>query len=174
MRRAPGLGTTSFSIISGAQRRLACLMSTSAIGSRDRSACSTRSVTARSNGSARPGGSGFPGPSRARSSAPLPLPGARTPSPSKAAARTVRLAASNSTSSPDLRRALVALAASASLICSPLRAQESEPEPTLEELIPDEAVANPEAWAEQGVPPEDQATADAAGEPDPDSPLADV
>jgi len=108
--------------------------------------------------------------------APLPLPGARTLFPSKAAARTAHLAASSSTSSPDFRRVFVALAASASLICSPLHAQESQPErePTLEDLIPDEAVANPEAWAAQGVPPEDQAAENAPGELDPDSPLADV
>jgi translocation and assembly module TamA len=93
---------------------------------------------------------------------------------SRAAARTGRLGVRSSTSSPKLRDVLVALAASASLICSPLAAQETEPLPTLEELIPDEAVANPEAWAEQGVPPEAAAQEDAPGELDPDSPLAEL
>jgi len=69
---------------------------------------------------------------------------------------------------------LVALAASTSLICSPLAAQDTEAPATLEELIPDEAVANPEAWAEQGVPPEAAAAEDAPGELDPASPLAEV
>ena len=70
------------------------------------------------------------------------------------------------------------MAASASLICSPLAAQDTQALPTLEELIPDEAVANPEAWAEQGVPPEAAAAEDAneaaLGELDPASPLAEL
>jgi translocation and assembly module TamA len=71
-------------------------------------------------------------------------------------------------------RALAVLAASTSLICSPLAAQDAEP--TLEELIPNEAVANPEAWAQQGVPPEEAAAAEEALEQElqPDSPLAEV
>lgn len=70
------------------------------------------------------------------------------------------------------RRLLAALAASASIAWSPLAAQQAEP--TLEELIPDEAVANPEAWAQQGVPPEAAAAEDAPAEVDANSPLADV
>jgi translocation and assembly module TamA len=93
---------------------------------------------------------------------------------SKAAARTACLAGSSSTSSPKLRDFLVALAASASLICTPLHAQDGEPLPTLEELIPEEAVANPEAWAEQGVPPGAAAAEDDPGELDPASPLAEM
>ena len=69
---------------------------------------------------------------------------------------------------------MVALAASTSLICSPLAAQDAEAPATLEELIPDEAVANPEAWAEQGVPPEAAAAEDDPTELDPASPLAEV
>ncbi len=70
-------------------------------------------------------------------------------------------------------RALTLLAASTSLVCSPLAAQQADP--TLEELIPDAAVANPEAWAQQGVPPEDAAAAEQETvELQPDSPLAEV
>ena len=51
--------------------------------------------------------------------------------------------------------ALVALlAAVAPCFASPLAAQDSEAPPSLEDLIPDEAVADPEAWAAQGVPAE--------------------
>lgn len=75
--------------------------------------------------------------------------------------------------SPRLRwRAfLAALAASASLISSPLAAQDSS---SLEDLIPDEAVADPEAWARQGVPPEETAAEDAPPEVAPDSPFAEL
>jgi translocation and assembly module TamA len=69
---------------------------------------------------------------------------------------------------------LVAWAASAALAWSPAAAQEASPQPTLEELIPDSAVADPEAWARQGVPPEDAVEEDAPPEVEPDSPLADV
>lgn len=68
---------------------------------------------------------------------------------------------------------VAALAASASLAWTPLAAQEAS-EPTLEELIPDEAVANPEGWAQQGVSPEDVAAEEAPPELDPNSPLAEV
>jgi translocation and assembly module TamA len=84
------------------------------------------------------------------------------------------MAGRSSISSRSLRHSLAALAASASLICSPLAAQDTSAEPTLEELIPDEAVANPEAWAQQGVPPEAAAAEDAPGEVQPDSPLAEL
>jgi len=73
-----------------------------------------------------------------------------------------------------LRRLIVAFAASASLIAWPIAAQDSETLPTLEELIPDEAVANPEAWAERGVPPEAAAAENLPDEVDPGSPLADL
>lgn len=89
---------------------------------------------------------------------------------SKAEARTGRLADSGSTSWPRLRRRLVALAASTSIICSPVAAQDAETLPTLEELIPDEAVADPEGWAAQGVPA-DAASQEAAPELDASSPL---
>jgi translocation and assembly module TamA len=41
----------------------------------------------------------------------------------------------------------------------------------LEELIPDEAVADPEGWAQQGVPPEDRTAEDVPGELQANSPL---
>jgi translocation and assembly module TamA len=70
-------------------------------------------------------------------------------------------------------RALTAITLSTSLVCAPLAAQDTGAEPTLEELIPDAAVADPEAWAQQGVPPEEAAAAEqAADELAPDSPLA--
>lgn len=56
----------------------------------------------------------------------------------------------------------------------PTAAQDTEALPTLEELIPDEAVANPEAWAERGVPPEAAAAETVPDEVSPDSPLADL
>ncbi len=80
----------------------------------------------------------------------------------------------SSTSSSSLRRLLVALAASASLLATPAAAQDSQTLPMLEDLIPDEAVANPEDWAAQGVPPEAAAGEDAPGELDPSSPLAEL
>jgi len=73
-----------------------------------------------------------------------------------------------------LSRLLVALAASASLVAAPATAQDAQTVPTLEDLIPDEAVANPEGWAAQGVPPEAAASEDAPGELDPSSPLAEL
>lgn len=65
---------------------------------------------------------------------------------------------------------------------APLAAQDIEAPPRLEDLIPDEAVANPEAWAERGVAEDlaaEGAAADAADfpaepEPDADAPLADL
>src|SRR5690606_7787709 len=170
MRREPGLGTTSFSIISDARRMQGCLTCISAIGSRGRSACSTRSATVRSNGSDRPDGGVSPLLSRPLSSKPCPPLGVTMPFVSKAEARTGRLADSGSTSWPRLRRRLVALAASTSIICSPVAAQDAEALPTLEELIPDEAVADPEGWAAQGVPA-DAASQEAAPELDASSPL---
>ncbi|MEO7550933.1 MAG: BamA/TamA family outer membrane protein [Croceibacterium sp.] len=50
----------------------------------------------------------------------------------------------------------------------PLAAQDAQP--TLEDLIPDAAVADPEVWAKRGVPPETQV--DVASQPDPASPIA--
>lgn len=91
-----------------------------------------------------------------------------------AGARTARPAARSSTTSPSapaIRRALVALAASASLICLPAAAQDS---PSLEELIPDSAVADPESWAQQGVPAEEAAREEAPPELEPGSPLSET
>ena len=59
-------------------------------------------------------------------------------------------------------------------MCSPLAAQDAT-DRELEELIPDAAVADPETWAQQGVPPEEAAAAEQATEElAPDSPLADT
>jgi translocation and assembly module TamA len=89
-------------------------------------------------------------------------------------------------------RLLAVLATSAALAWSPLYAQDAAPrpepdpaaeptpapapvpEPTLEDLIPNEAVANPEGWAAQGVPAEAAAAEDAAPEVAPDSPIAEL
>lgn len=56
------------------------------------------------------------------------------------------------------------------------RAQDRQAPPSLEELIPDSAVANPEEWAGQGAPaaPDEDAAVEAMAEVDPDSPLADL
>ncbi len=71
-----------------------------------------------------------------------------------------------------IARTSTALAAALALLASPLAAQERQVPPRLEDLIPDAAVENPEDWAAQGVPAEDQAGA-AAQEPlSADAPLA--
>src|SRR5690554_4338482 len=173
MRRGPGLGTTSFSIISGAPRKQGCRTSTSATGSMERSVCSTRSGTARSNGSAPLDGGAFLRLSKTLSLKPYLRLGVTAPYASTAEARTGHLADSDSTSWPRLRRRLVALAASTSLIWSPLAAQDTETLPTLEDLIPHEAVANPEGWASQGVPADADA-GEGPGELDPSSPVAEL
>jgi len=89
--------------------------------------------------------------------------------------RTPRSPSSASPSS----RALLALACAAFAL-APVGAyaqDQSAPE-SLEELIPDSAVENPEEWAQQGAPaaPEEDAAAEAAltEEVDPNSPLAEV
>lgn len=76
-------------------------------------------------------------------------------------------------------RALCALAcAGLALAPAGALAQDRTAPASLEELIPDSAVENPEAWAQQGAPasPEEDAAADAAlaAEVAPDSPLAEV
>ncbi|MGN3973888.1 autotransporter assembly complex protein TamA [Tsuneonella sp. SYSU-LHT278] len=55
-------------------------------------------------------------------------------------------------------------------------AQDRRTPSSLEELIPDSAVADPERWAAQGAPadPDEDAAVAALAEPDPDSPLAEV
>ena len=60
-----------------------------------------------------------------------------------------------------------ALLSGALAVSTPLAAQDTSTVPTLEELIPDSAVANPEAWA-QGEP---ETAANAQGEIDPETPL---
>lgn len=65
------------------------------------------------------------------------------------------------------------LAAAALVAGQPAWAQASSSQPTLEDLIPDSAVEDPESWASQGVPPEVQAENQ---EPalDADAPLAEM
>jgi translocation and assembly module TamA len=95
-----------------------------------------------------------------------------------AAARTARLAASNSTRSADaslsrrVRRLVAALTISA-MLAQPVAAQDRTTLPELEDLIPDSAVDNPEDWARNGVPPEQAQPAENA-QPQPDTPLADM
>lgn len=54
----------------------------------------------------------------------------------------------------------------------PLAAQDTQVEPTLEELIPDSAVENPESWAEQGSEPASPEPGEV--EPDPETPIAEL
>ncbi|MEO6041969.1 MAG: BamA/TamA family outer membrane protein [Croceibacterium sp.] len=55
-------------------------------------------------------------------------------------------------------------------MAGPAAAQDASAQATLKDLIPDEAVADPEAWAKRGVPPEAQQQT--APQPDPASPIA--
>ena len=63
-----------------------------------------------------------------------------------------RTAASANTSSPTDRHVLTGALAAAALALSgvPLAAQDADAPPSLEDLIPDSAVENPDGWAEQG------------------------
>jgi len=72
---------------------------------------------------------------------------------------------------------VTALAAALSLLAAPfapLAAQDRQDTPSLEDLIPDEAVDNPEEWAAQGVPAADEADANAQAPLDVDAPLAEM
>ena len=60
-------------------------------------------------------------------------------------------------------------AAAISLVATPLAAQDAEAPPSLEDLIPDSAVDDPEGWAGQGTEGED--AAEDATIPDPDTPI---
>lgn len=84
-----------------------------------------------------------------------------------------RLAGSSSTISAEtrvhLRHLVASFAVSASFFCLPAGAQNA---PTLQDLIPDSAVADPEGWAQQGVPA-DSAAEEAPSEVQASSPLAD-
>jgi len=71
-----------------------------------------------------------------------------------------------------LRRALAALAASVSILATPIAAQDQSAPQQLEDLIPDEAVANPEDWAAKGVPEAAAEAEDAPPELEVDSELA--
>ncbi|WP_120076863.1 autotransporter assembly complex protein TamA [Aurantiacibacter odishensis] len=67
-----------------------------------------------------------------------------------------------------------ALALTATPFAQPLAAQERQDTPSLEDLIPDSAVDNPEEWAAQGVPAADEADADAQVPLEADAPLAEM
>ena len=60
------------------------------------------------------------------------------------------------------------------VLVQPLAAQDRTTLPELKDLIPDSAVANPEAWAKQGVPPEAVSSPNAEPDVQPDTPLADM
>ena len=76
------------------------------------------------------------------------------------------------------RQTGTALAAALALLASPfsqpLAAQERQDTPSLEDLIPDAAVDNPEEWAAQGVPATDEVAADAQVPLAADAPLAEM
>ena len=71
-------------------------------------------------------------------------------------------------------RSSTAMAASLALLASPLSAQERQDTPSLEDLIPDSAVDNPEDWAAQGVEVQDRADAEEQAPLDADAPLAEM
>lgn len=77
-----------------------------------------------------------------------------------------------------LVRTSTALAAAFALLANPLfqaaHAQERQDTPRLEDLIPDSAVENPEDWASQGVPADDQVDAQAQEPLDATAPLAEM
>lgn len=86
-----------------------------------------------------------------------------------------RPAVRNSTSWPDfscrrvIRHAAASLGVIAALFAGPAAAQNRPVEPQLEELIPDEAVEDPEGWAARAVPAAAIATDDVLPELDADS-----
>lgn len=86
--------------------------------------------------------------------------------------RTLRFRSSVSPSN----RALLAVAGAALALCPiAAQAQDSQAPASLEDLIPDSAVSDPEAWALQGAPAEaGDDVAEPVTEVDPQSPLAEV
>ena len=81
-------------------------------------------------------------------------------------------------SSPDPIRhrwfASCALVAALALAWQPAAAQDLQDSQALEDLIPDAAVQDPEGWAADGVPAQDEANAEAQPELAVDAPLADM
>lgn len=76
-----------------------------------------------------------------------------------------------------MKKLAAALAASAALLAIPAAAQDISASQSLEDLIPDSAVADPESWAGQGVPAaerQDAAGADPLPDLQADSPLAEM
>lgn len=73
-----------------------------------------------------------------------------------------------------IARTSTALAAALAMLAHPVAAQERQVAPRLEDLIPDAAVENPEEWAAQGVPSDDEADARAQQPLGPDAPLAEM
>ncbi|WP_338241095.1 autotransporter assembly complex protein TamA [Aurantiacibacter hainanensis] len=70
-----------------------------------------------------------------------------------------------------IARTSTALAAALAVLAQPLAAQGRQDTPRLEDLIPDAAVENPEDWAAQGVPADDEADAQAQQPLGPDAAL---
>lgn len=60
----------------------------------------------------------------------------------------------------------VLLSAIAPCLVTPLAAQDAEAPPRLEDLIPDEALTDPEAWADDGVPADEARPVELPPEPD--------
>lgn len=74
--------------------------------------------------------------------------------------------------SDNLRHTLALCTLALGLGAAPISAQEEGPQPTLEDLIPDSAVDNPDEWAQQGTDP--VASDLSEEEPDPDTPITDL
>lgn len=87
------------------------------------------------------------------------------------------MASQPSTRSPT-DRALTALASCLAAIAvagaSPLAAQDSEAPPTLDDLIPQSAVENPDDWAQQGTDADAPSAAEPSPEPESETPIAEL
>ncbi len=92
--------------------------------------------------------------------------------------KTILRVSSANTSSPDFAPALIkvttALAAVLALAAQPALAQDRQDTPSLEDLIPDAAVDNPEEWARDGVSADAAEQENAPLPLDPSSPLAEM
>jgi translocation and assembly module TamA len=141
-------------------------MSTWATGSRAATGCSTKSASAPSSASPAPVGNGSGSASKTASS-PLPPRRASARHARDSRARKARPSATASRSSLVSGLRGVLLAGAVAFFCGPLAAQDPSTARSLEELIPDSAVADPESWARQGEP----AQADASAAIDPATPL---
>src|SRR5579863_560835 len=196
--RGPGLEIISSSIISAALHRTGCLTSISAIGSTARRGCNTRCVIARLKSSVAKVGTALVTLNSSNSSMrPLAqpgsaqLPGLVTACPKAAARMACHWSPSHSASlsdGPPPRRSKQPLAHVfgpiltvlwASMLpllgASPVAAQSNSTDVRLKELIPDSAVADPQAWARTALPtPTASTQASAGAELRPDSPMTDL